>query len=131
MTVPLEFAKSLRSNATEAERVLWRQLRARRFADRKFRRQQPIGPYIVDFVCFETRLIVEVDGGHHMDSRDDARRDAWLREQGFDVLRIWNHDVIYRTNEVVDEVFTRLHPSPPAPLPQGERGVCNAKERFP
>ena len=80
-------AKGLRRRMTDAERCLWRQLRARQLADSKFKRQQPIGPYIVDFVCLEVRLVVEVDGGQHIDSETDAVRDAWLHKHGYRVLR--------------------------------------------
>ncbi|WP_200932404.1 endonuclease domain-containing protein [Pseudorhodoferax sp. Leaf267] len=81
-----DFTKTLRQNMTEAEQRLWYHLRAHRMAGQKFRRQQPIGPYTVDFVHFGARLIVEADGGQHADSPRDAVRDAWLRSQGFEVL---------------------------------------------
>ncbi|HQQ71345.1 MAG TPA: DUF559 domain-containing protein [Alicycliphilus sp.] len=120
-----EFTKTLRQNMTDAEQRLWKHLRAHRMDGQKFRRQQPIGPYIVDFVHFGIRLIVEADGGQHADSPCDVARDAWLRDQGFAVLRFWNDDILLRTNVVLEAIWTALHagtPSPPAPLPQGERG---------
>jgi very-short-patch-repair endonuclease len=91
----LPFAKRMRHASTEAEARVWWYLRASRFQGFKFRRQQPLGDYIVDFVCFERRLIIEVDGSQHLESiaRDDART-AWLRSQGFKVLRFWNDDVL-------------------------------------
>ena len=95
-----QFTKALRQNMTDAEQLLWKHLRAHRMDGQKFRRQQPIGPYIVDFVHFGLRLIVEADGGQHVQSEHDAARDHWLRGQGF-------------TNTL----------SPPAPLPQGARGA--------
>ena len=75
-----QFTKSLRQNMTDAEQLLWRHLRAHRMDGQKFRRQQPLGPYIVDFVHFGLRLIVEADGGQHVDSEHDATRDAWRKD---------------------------------------------------
>ena len=85
----IEHARSLRKNATEAEWRLWQVLRQRQLGGHKFRRQQPLGGFIVDFVCIERRLIVEVDGGHHFDEQAaaDVKRDDWLRSQRFRVLR--------------------------------------------
>ena len=123
---PREFTKTLRQNMTDAEQRLWKHLRAHRMDGQKFRRQQPIGPYIVDFVHFGTRLIVEADGGQHADSPHDEARDAWLRSQGFTVLRFWNNDILQRTDAVLESIWIALqadHPSPPTPLPQGERGI--------
>jgi very-short-patch-repair endonuclease len=120
-----QFAKALRRNMTDAEQLLWRHLRAHRTCGQKFRRQQPIGPYIVDFVHFGARLMVEADGGQHNGSTEDAVRDAWLRSQGFRVLRFWNHDILQNTEAVLEAILKGLAeraPSPPAPLPQGERG---------
>jgi very-short-patch-repair endonuclease len=119
------FAKVLRKSMTDAERLLWRHLRAHRLCDQKFRRQQPIGPYIVDFVHFGARLVVEADGGQHNGSSNDAERDAWLQSQGFAVLRFWNHDILQNIEAVLEVVLNEIDkgaPSPPAPLPQGERG---------
>ncbi|HTM76829.1 MAG TPA: DUF559 domain-containing protein, partial [Devosia sp.] len=84
------FAKAMRHNPTEAERVLWLLLRNRRLAAFKFRRQVPMGPYIADFLCFEARLIVEADGSQHLDSSRDIARDAELERRGFHLLRLWN-----------------------------------------
>jgi len=127
------FAKALRKNMTEAEQLLWRHLRAHRLHDQKFRRQRPIGPYIVDFVHFGARVIIEADGGQHNGSDNDAMRDAWLRSQGFTVLRFWNNEILQNTEAVLEAVLKELAkgvPSPPPPLshgtsfasPQGERG---------
>jgi very-short-patch-repair endonuclease len=115
---------------TDAEQRLWYRLRAHRFLDLKFKRQAPIGPYIVDFICFEHKLIVEIDGGQHAENEADRRRDAWLTRQGYRVLRFWNNDVLKRTDVVLDELAraVALQDTPlPArsarhPLPQGERG---------
>ncbi|MBK9445853.1 MAG: endonuclease domain-containing protein [Betaproteobacteria bacterium] len=119
-----EFAKLLRRNMTDAEQLLWRNLRAGRFFNEKFRRQQPIGPYIVDFAHLGKRLIIEADGGQHNGAVSDAKRDAWLRAQGFTVMRFWNNDILGNLNGVLEAVAEALSkaPSPPAPLPQGARG---------
>ena len=122
------FAKEMRSDATDAERLLWRHLRAHRFAASKFRRQQPIGHYIVDFVCLASRLIVEVDGGQHLESARDSGRDAWLRQQGFTVLRFWNNDVLQRTESVLEEILRHL---PLSPGPSPARGEGNTAEHRP
>ena len=89
----------------------------------KFRRQQPLGRYIVDFVCLEKRLVIEVDGGQHGEQvAYDAERDAWLRDQGFNVLRFWNHDVLKNIDGVVDVVVKTLRNTPFLnPSPQGGR----------
>jgi very-short-patch-repair endonuclease len=110
------FAKQLRKEMTEAEHLLWLHLRAHRLDGQKFRRQQPIGPYIVDFVQFDARLIVEADGGQHNESASDRTRDAWLASQGFRVLRFWNHDILQRTDAVLESIWAAVATSPP-PLP--------------
>jgi len=103
---------------TDAERALWRLLRDRRLSGWRFRRQQPIDRYIVDFVCFEARLVIEVDGGQHAESEADKVRDAHLHSQGFQVLRFWNTDVlagrdsVYRT---IAQALARCAPDGAAP----------------
>ena len=87
-------ARALRSRMTDAERKLWYALRDRRFADFKFRRQVPVGPFIADFVCFDARLVIELDGGQHADSLHDKRRDRWLAANEFQVMRFWNNDIL-------------------------------------
>lgn len=87
-------ARDLRQSMTEAERKLWFALRDRRFRGLKFRRQVPIGPFIVDFFCVEAKLVIEADGGQHSESPQDAARDAWLRAQGLVVLRLWNDHIL-------------------------------------
>ena len=89
----VKFAKHLRRNMTEVEAKLWNALRDRRFENYKFRRQVPIGKYIADFACFEKRLIVELDGSQHEESKRDETRDAWLKSQNFRILRFWNIDI--------------------------------------
>jgi len=90
--VTQKFVKSLRQHMTEAENLLWQHLRGHRLNGEKFRRQQAIGPYVVDFVHFGARVVIEADGGQHNESESpgDERRDAWLKSQGFRVLRFWN-----------------------------------------
>jgi len=101
----LERARSLRSNQTEAEQRLWYYLRARRFSGLKFKRQKPVGNYIVDFVCFSPKLIVEVDGSQHAEQEQyDDRRDRWLRNEGFIVLRFWNNQVLGDTEAVLGSI---------------------------
>jgi very-short-patch-repair endonuclease len=94
-------ARELRNNPTDAERRLWSHLRLRQINDHRFRRQQPLGQYIVDFVCLEKRVVVEVDGGQqHNEQRPyDNRRDAWLKAQGFLVLRFWDHEVLMQIDD--------------------------------
>jgi primosomal protein N' (replication factor Y) len=104
----LERARRLRKDMTDAERALWRLLRDRRLSGWCFRRQQPIDRYIVDFVCFEARLVIEVDGGQHFESEADKERDAHLRNQGFHVLRLWNTDVLANRDGVYRMIVTAL-----------------------
>ena len=99
-------ARELRSNLTDAERCLWQKLKRRQIAGVKFRRQQPIGYFIVDFVCFECRVIVEVDGGQHAEQLHyDEQRTRWLEAQGYRVLRFWNNDVLANTEAVAQAVL--------------------------
>jgi very-short-patch-repair endonuclease len=102
-------ARGLRIRMTDAERKLWFALRDRRFAGFKFRRQVPIGRFIVDFVCFEQRLVIEVDGGQHADSVADKRRDRWFVANGFRVMRFWNNEVLSNLEGVVTLVAEALH----------------------
>lgn len=125
-----ERAKGMRSAATDAEHRLWQILRAHRFAGYKFRRQVPIDYFIADFVCFEHRLIIELDGGQHCESEHDERRDAYLRSQGFRVVRIWNND-IFENEEGVGELIlsalrTRPLPNPSPARGEGLSGASNA-----
>lgn len=89
-----ERARRLRREMTPQERAVWRDLRAlNALRGCRFRRQAPIGPFIADFACFTTRLVLEIDGGQHLEDQGDRRRDAWLASRGFEVMRFWNSDV--------------------------------------
>ena len=96
-------ARHLRRVMTDAERRLWRELRAHRFAAWHFRRQHPVGPYIVDFICLAARLVIEIDGGQHSPDRD-GRRTAWLEAAGFRVLRFWNNEVLANSEGVLQAI---------------------------
>ena len=125
-------AKSLRREMTDAERRLWSVLRSRQLSGAKFRRQQPIGPFIADFVCQELRLIVEADGGHHAESASDARRTAFLATKGYRVLRFWNNEILQNLEGVAETILAALvspHPAQPAaesPSPSRGEGACGA-----
>ena len=86
--------KALRNRMTDAEQRLWQRLRERQLAGCKFRRQHPFFDYILDFVCLEKSLVIEIDGGQHLESESDRERDRRLREAGFGVLRFWNNEVL-------------------------------------
>jgi very-short-patch-repair endonuclease len=109
-------AKSMRSEITDAERVLWMQLRAHRLDGLRFRRQTPIGRCIVDFVCHECRLIVELDGGQHADSPHDVMRDRWLESKGYRVLRFWNSDVFTNREGVLETIVSAVRGTLTFPL---------------
>jgi very-short-patch-repair endonuclease len=119
-----EQARYLRQHMTEAEQRLWRHLRAHRLSGEKFRRQHPIGPYIVDFMHCGARVVIEADGGHHNGDAGDAVRDAWLKNRGCTVLRFWNDEILQNTEAVLEVILMtvtrRAKATPPAPLPQGE-----------
>ncbi len=118
-----QFAKNLRQNMTDAEQLLWRHLRSHRLDGQKFRRQQHLGPYIVDFVHFGIRLIVEADGGQHHGSGADAIRDRWLEQHGFRVMRFWNNDILRNPEGVLATILAALEqPAPPLPQPLPREG---------
>nr|WP_314900209.1 DUF559 domain-containing protein [uncultured Deefgea sp.] len=105
-----QFARELRHKATEAEKLLWHRLRADQVGH-KFRRQFSLDHYIVDFICLEARLVIELDGGQHMELQDeDAVRDRYLSEQGFKVLRYWNHQILTEIDAVLADIWQHLHP---------------------
>jgi very-short-patch-repair endonuclease len=120
-------ARHLRHMLTDAEQKLWRLLRSRQLADTKFRRQVPIGPWVVDFVSFEKMLVVEADGSQHVENRQDQARDADLQERGFRILRFWNNDIIGNASGVLQRIMEEIGQSPsprglrPRPSPSRSR----------
>jgi very-short-patch-repair endonuclease len=112
-------SRRLRRNATFAEQRLCYRLRSRSLYGMKFVRQQPVGPYIADFVCREHRLIVEVDGGQHAENERDVIRDEWLRDHGYRVLRLWNNDVLQNTDGVLETIASALQDT--VPLDEDDR----------
>ena len=108
----LTFARELRKNQTDAENLLWMVVRGRRFDGFKFRRQQPLGGYILDFYCHEALLAIELDGGGHAEDQQieyDRVRSEVLASAGVDVLRFWNHDVLQNTESVLEVIWSHLH----------------------
>lgn len=106
-------AIELRKDSTEAETILWEHLRSRKFCDLKFRRQESIGKFIADFVCFEEKIIIELDGKPHETQKErDAERDAWLERQGFKILRFWNDAVVQDIESVFKEIKAAVPPRP-------------------
>lgn len=106
----LQFAKAMRHAATDAENLLWQQLRAKLFMELKFRRQQVIEPYVVDFYCHEIGLVIELDGGQHNteDGRAyDVERTQFLEALGLTVVRYWNSDVLGRVDVVLEDLWQR------------------------
>ena len=115
-------ARRLRANATEAERLLWRHLKRMETSGTHFRRQVPIGSYVVDFACMASRLLIELDGSHHGDQVNKARdqgRTAWLESEGYRVVRFWNNDIGENLEGVLDTIRAAIYGSrdvDPAPL---------------
>ena len=106
-------AKKLRQQSTDAERMLWKYLRAHRMAGYKFRRQVVIEPYIVDFVCLEARLIVEADGRQHLEQLDsDTKRTIFLESFGYKVIPFWNHEILRNTETVLEQIHSHLIEAP-------------------
>jgi very-short-patch-repair endonuclease len=129
--------RRLRSNMTDAEQRLWGLLRGRQLDGCKFRRQHPYFHYILDFVCLERKLAVEVDGGQHVDSSEDALRDGSLERGGFKMMRFWNHDALLHTDAVADAIYRALverrphHPHPYPPLEgEGENPAIQTDTRL-
>ena len=122
-----DLAKQLRKKSTDTEMFLWKFLRNRQLNGFKFRRQQPIDYYIVDFVCFEKRLIIEVDGGQHSSEREkDTERDNHLKKNGFRVLRFWNNEVFTNIEGVLEVIKTHYLKSP-SPTPPPVKGGGNIR----
>ncbi len=120
---PVNRARALRREQTGAERTLWSHLRDRRLQGAKFRRQHPIGPFIVDFYCPERALVVELDGGHHaIQVEADQVRTTFLVRQGCRILRFWDNDVLLNTEAVLEEIARAVADPHPGPLPGRERG---------
>ena len=119
-------ARHLRHALTDAEQQLWQLLRSRQLADMKFRRQVPLGPWVVDFVSFEHMLVVEADGSQHADSARDQIRDADLRKRGFRILRFWNNDILGNADGVLQQILETIEQSPSPrglrPRPSPTRG---------
>ena len=121
-------ANRLRRDETDAERKLWMHLRDRQLNGLKYRRQQSIGRYIVDFFCPERRLVIELDGGQHASQvQKDQRCTEFLNKAGYRVLRFWDHEVLTDTEAVLQKIVNELNPPHPNPLPQGAR----VKKRVP
>jgi very-short-patch-repair endonuclease len=122
-------ARRLRATPTDAELRLWQRLRKKQLNGHRFRRQVPLGPYVVDFACIERSMVIEVDGGQHdWNAAADARRTAWLRAHGWRVVRYWNNEVIENIDGVLEHLSSELraigdfpHPNPP---PQAGEGVA-------
>jgi very-short-patch-repair endonuclease len=109
-------ARKLRQEQTDAEKTFWNQVKDRRLEGHKFRRQVPIDPYIVDFMCLEKRLVVEIDGGQHDENRaKDDHRTRYIEQQGFRVIRFWNNDVLQNMPGVLEIVLASLGRRPAAP----------------
>ena len=107
------YARSLRKNSTDAEDSLWYNLRSRRLSGLKFKRQHPIGNYIVDFICLDKKVIVELDGSQHLQqSHYDSERDDWLKNQGFKVLRYHNNEFFESKEEVLEVIALECLGSP-------------------
>jgi very-short-patch-repair endonuclease len=107
-------ARNLRRSSTDAETKLWNRLRSRALLGQKFVRQEPIGPFTVDFVCREQRLVIEVDGGQHATDPRDAVRDQWLIDHRYRVLRFWNNDVLSNIDGVLETIATALSAEKPS-----------------
>jgi very-short-patch-repair endonuclease len=125
MLSPVSNARALRRQSTDAERRLWVFVRNRQLGGYRFRRQVPLGRYIVDLVCIRARLIVEIDGGQHAERQlDDLERTWHLARRGFRVLRFWNNEVLQETEGVLEKILGALHEAcpHPSPLPQAGEG---------
>lgn len=103
----VQLAKNLRRTQTDAEKLMWEALRGKQLGY-KFRRQQPFGKYITDFICLERNLIIELDGSQHLDSKSDITRDNYIKNEGYKILRYWNKDVLLNTEAVLQDIYNNL-----------------------
>ena len=111
-------ARRLRKQSTDAEKSLWRLLRSRQLGGHKFRRQAPLGRYIVDFLCLERKLVIEIDGGmHQLRANADRARSKWLEERGYRVLRFWNNQVLLEPMAVQEAILDALEEEGNVPSP--------------
>jgi len=117
------FSRNLRKNQTDSERKLWYFLRNRQFLGLKFRRQYKIGKYIVDFCCVEKLIVIELDGGQHHENDLDKVRDEYLRQNGYRVLRFWDHEMLNETNSVLEKMQLELKTLTLDPSPRGRGKV--------
>ena len=112
----IENSRRLRTGQTDAERMLWRQLRLKQFAGFKFRRQHPVGKYIVDFACIEAGLCIELDGSQHAKERSyDEERSRFLSSRGFRTLRFWDNEVLTQIDSVKQAIWNALQDKKPPP----------------
>jgi very-short-patch-repair endonuclease len=118
-----DFARQLRKNSTYAEKLIWRHLRNRNLDGIKFRRQQPLGPYIVDFIAAEKKLVIELDGGQHAANKVlDKDRDQYIESEGYRVLRFWNNEVLQNTEGVLERLRQEILKDTPSPRPSPPLG---------
>jgi len=119
----INFARRLRKNATDAERLIWGHLRNRNLEGIKFRRQQPFGPYIVDFIAAEKKLVIELDGGQHATNKaHDEVKDQYIKSEKFRVLRFWNNEVLQNTEGVLERIRQEILKDTPSPRPSPPLG---------
>ena len=118
MEIIRSHAKQLRRELTQEERLLWYLLRSRRFSRYKFRRQHPVGHYILDFACCEARLAIELDGGQHDERYEyDVQRTVWLNKKGWMIMRFWNNELWQNEEAVLERIFEALQMLLPSPRP--------------
>ncbi len=129
-TLQIDHARHMRKAYTDAEQKLWLILRNRRFIDHKFRRQVSIGTYIVDFVCFSHKLIIEADGSQHAENAHDMQRDQWLQLQGFTILRFWNIEILQMPQSVTDKIWHELHIISPSSAPIGAPSPVKGEGKY-
>jgi len=118
----IDISRTLRKSSTDTENYLWRHLKNKQIEGFKFRRQQPIGKYIVDFINFKRKVVIEVDGGQHIIYKEkDKIRDNWLKKEGYRLLRFWDNEVLNNIEGVLEVIREELLTPHSDPLPQGER----------